>query len=148
MLTLAVQTFRSRWTAFVGTFLALALGVCLLATTGLTLAASVGGTDRAPQWYRNADVVVAGPNTVSVTTGTGDERTTSTTRTAYSAPLPADLPARLAALAGVAEAVPAHQAPIEVAGTAGTARPWSAAALGAYAGLAGGPPTADDQVVL
>ncbi|MBE1486203.1 ABC transporter permease [Plantactinospora soyae] len=148
MLTLAGQTFRSRWTAFVGTFVALALGVCLLATTGLTLAASVAGTDRAPQWYRHADVVVTGTNTVSVSTGTGDERMTSTTGTAYSAPLPADLPARLAALTEVAEAVPATQAPIEVAGAAGIARPWSAAALGAYTGLAGGAPTADDQVVL
>jgi putative ABC transport system permease protein len=148
VLTLAVQTFRSRWIAFVGSFVALALGVCLLATTGLALAASVAGTDRAPQWYRNADVVVAGSNTVSVTTGTGDEVMTSTTGTAYSTALPADLPARLAALAGVAEAVPEHQAPIEVAGDVGIARPWSAAALGAYTGLAGGPPTADDQVVL
>ncbi|GAA3752432.1 ABC transporter permease [Plantactinospora mayteni] len=148
MLTLAGQTFRSRWTAFVGTFVALCLGVCLLATTGLTLAASVTGTDRAPQWYRNADVVVAGPKSVSVTTGTGDERYTSTTGTAYSRPVPAELAARLGTVPGVASAVPDRQVPVGLAGTAGIARPWSGAALGGYAPLVGRPPTVDDEVVL
>ncbi|MGI5146402.1 ABC transporter permease [Plantactinospora sp. CA-294935] len=147
MLTLAGQTFRSRWTAFVGTFVALCLGVCLLATTGLTLAASVTGPDRAAQWYRNADVVLTGPKSVSVSTGTGDERYTSTTGTAYSRPVPAELVARLGAVPGVASAVPDRQVPVDLAGTAGIARPWSAAALGGYGPLVGRPPTVDGEVV-
>ncbi|MEQ4300466.1 ABC transporter permease [Plantactinospora sp. B6F1] len=148
MLTLAGQTFRSRWTAFVGTFVALCLGVCLLATTGLALASSVTGPDRPPRWYGNADVVVAGPKSVSVTTGTGDERYTTTTDTPYSRPVPAELADRLGGVPGVTEAVADRRVPVDLAGTAGVARPWSAAALGGYGPLVGRPPTVDGEVVL
>lgn len=43
MLILSWQMVRARWTAFVGTFIALALGVCLLATSLLSLAAANDG---------------------------------------------------------------------------------------------------------
>ena len=43
MLTLALATVRTRWAAFAGTFAALALGVSVIATMTLVLAAASGG---------------------------------------------------------------------------------------------------------
>ncbi|MEU7867619.1 ABC transporter permease [Dactylosporangium sp. NPDC049140] len=132
MLGIALQTVRARWASFAGLFVALGLGVALLATTGLTLASSVGGARR-PVWYDTADVVVAGQNsiTVVVDAGTEDEYASSTS-TNRSRALPADLPARLPG------AVVDRWLP-------GNAHPWSAAALHGIPADAG--PRADDEVV-
>ncbi|GAB3148286.1 ABC transporter permease [Micromonospora sonneratiae] len=148
MLTLSWQTLRARWSAFVGTFVALCLGVCLLATTGLTLASTIGGGPRTPLWYPAADVVVAGTNSVAVTSGSGEDRVTERRVTLASASLPAELPARLAELPGVTGVVVDRRIPVDVEGTAATAAPWSSAGLRPYTLLAGGAPTANDQVVL
>lgn len=43
MLTVALATVRTRWAAFAGTFAALALGVSVIATMTLVLAAASGG---------------------------------------------------------------------------------------------------------
>src|ERR1700729_3966091 len=43
MLTVALATVRTRWAAFAGTFAALALGVAVMATMTLVLAAASGG---------------------------------------------------------------------------------------------------------
>ena len=53
---LATATVRTQWPAFVGTFLALSLGVALIATTLLVL---VGAQPRVPHRYAAAPVVVA-----------------------------------------------------------------------------------------
>nr|BFE55760.1 ABC transporter permease [Dactylosporangium thailandense] len=132
MLRIALQTVRARWTSFAGVFIALGLGVTLLATTGLTLASSVGG-GRAPAWYDTAEVVVAGQNSITVVVdpGTEDEYTASTT-TNRARSLPADLAARLPG------AIADRWLP-------GNAHPWSAAAL--HGVPAGAGPARDDEVV-
>jgi putative ABC transport system permease protein len=133
MIGIALQTVRARWASFAGVFIALSLGVCLLATTGLTLAESVGRRHQ-PTWYDRADVVVTGPNSVAVVVeaGTEDEYT-STTATRRSRALPADLAARLPG------AIVDRWLP-------GGAHPWSAAALHDLPPGAG--PARDDEVVI
>ncbi|OHV56961.1 hypothetical protein BCD48_00770 [Pseudofrankia sp. BMG5.36] len=136
--------------SLLGTFLALALGVALLAAMTLTLVSTVGGSARTPRWYVAPDVVVAGAGTVSVTTGSGDDRETSSTRTTFTRALPAGLAGRLqAALGGEATVV------VDVAGYAAadgapgdTVHPWSAAALHPYSWVAGGAPRAAGDLVL
>ncbi|MFY1691589.1 FtsX-like permease family protein [Plantactinospora sp. WMMB782] len=59
MLSIAVQTLRMRWAAFVGTFLALTLGAGMIAAMGLEIAATLDLPDRAPQRFATAPVVVA-----------------------------------------------------------------------------------------
>ncbi|GAA3451903.1 ABC transporter permease [Dactylosporangium matsuzakiense] len=133
MFGIALQTARARWTSFAGVFIAVALGVTLLTTTGLTLASSVGG-DRKPVWYDTADVVVAGPNTITVQVepGTEDEHS-DTTATPRSQPLPAGL------AAGLPGAIVDRWLP-------GGAHPWSAAALHGIPADSG--PPSDSQVVV
>ncbi|WP_433206777.1 FtsX-like permease family protein [Dactylosporangium sp. CS-047395] len=133
MLGISLQTVRARWASFAGTFIALALGVALLATTGLTLASSVGG-GRKPVWYDTAAVVVAGQNSIEVVVdpGTEDEYTAGTS-TNRSRPLPADLAQRLPG------AIVDRWLP-------GNAHPWSAAALHGLPADAG--PQRDDEVVV
>lgn len=97
MIGLAWYTARARMTSLAGTFIALALGVTLLAVMALTLASTLGGNGR-PTWFTNPDVVVAGNDTVSITTGTGDGRQTETARTEQARAVPAVLVGRLSAL--------------------------------------------------
>ena len=57
MLTVALATLRTRWAAFVGTFAALALGVSVIATMTLVLAAaSAGSPQHAPRAVRRRAV--------------------------------------------------------------------------------------------
>ncbi|OON72933.1 ABC transporter permease [Streptomyces tsukubensis] len=73
MLTIAVQTLRTRFTLFIGTFIALSLGVALIAGTGQVLDATRKQSGApAPGRYDAADVVVRAPQSYSVTFGTGD----------------------------------------------------------------------------
>ncbi|GIG91765.1 FtsX-like permease family protein [Plantactinospora endophytica] len=59
MLSIALQTLRVRWAAFVGTFLALTLGAAMIAAMGLEIGATLGLPERAPQRFAAAPVVVA-----------------------------------------------------------------------------------------
>ncbi|MCZ9343693.1 hypothetical protein NGM37_38685, partial [Streptomyces sp. TRM76130] len=61
MLTVALRTLRTRWTAFAGGFVALALGVALLTVMGLALASAADVPDRVPERFAAAPVVVRGP---------------------------------------------------------------------------------------
>ncbi|MEU3256076.1 FtsX-like permease family protein [Streptomyces sp. NPDC006997] len=89
MLTTAPHTLRTRWTAFVGSFVALALGVALLTVTGLALAASLDAPARPPERFSASasatatatphaphppatPVVVKAHDTLRVPTPTGD----------------------------------------------------------------------------
>ncbi|WP_327011114.1 ABC transporter permease [Dactylosporangium sp. NBC_01737] len=147
MLSIARQTLRARWASFAGVFVALALGACLLATTGLTIASTVS-EGRPPRWYTGAAVVVTGNQTVSITVDEGDgERYTSSARTRRPQQLPASSADRLAALPGAAVVVD-RSVPVDVDGVARDAHPWSSAGLHPYTFLAGVAPAGDDQVVL
>ncbi|MFB7590323.1 ABC transporter permease [Streptomyces sp. NPDC056169] len=77
MLTVVLSGLRTRWSSFLGGFLALALGVGLLVTMGLGLSATFHAPERSPQRFASSPVVVQGqdrltldvrrgPDTVSV----------------------------------------------------------------------------------
>lgn len=66
MLTLALSGLRGRWTAFAGSFVALALGAGLLAVMGLGLASTFEAPKRAPQRFAASPVVVIGTDTLTV----------------------------------------------------------------------------------
>ncbi|MEX5711776.1 ABC transporter permease [Parafrankia sp. FMc6] len=147
MIRLVWHTVRARKGSLVGTFVALTLGVALLAAMALTLVSSVGGGGGRPTWYVDADVVVAGGGTVSVTTGSVEDRETASLRTATARGLPSGLRDRLAGLD--ASLVLDFAAYATAPGAPGdTVRPWSAAALHAYGWVAGGPPRGARDVVL
>jgi hypothetical protein len=57
MTGLAWQTARARATGLAGSFIALALGVALLAAMALTLASTTGAV-RQPRWFARTGVVV------------------------------------------------------------------------------------------
>jgi len=58
MLSIALQTIRTRWAAFVGTFTALVLGVGLVATVAVAFAAAFDVPELGPQRFSAAPVVV------------------------------------------------------------------------------------------
>ncbi|MGW1783482.1 FtsX-like permease family protein [Streptomyces sp. NPDC002143] len=142
MLSVALRTLRARWAAFVGSFVALALGVALLTVMGQALAASQNAPARAPERFATAPVVVKGQDTLRVPTPTG-ERTAPLTRPR---PVPATTVAALRALGPVTEdrsfPVTAEGAPDDLVG-----HPWSTARFAPYRLNTGRPPEAADEVV-
>ncbi|MER6017643.1 FtsX-like permease family protein [Streptomyces anulatus] len=71
MLMLALSGMRTRWITFVGSFVALALGVGLIAATGLALAATFDAPERGPERFAAAPVVVRAADHLRVDTPTG-----------------------------------------------------------------------------
>ncbi|MFJ3768524.1 FtsX-like permease family protein [Streptomyces sp. NPDC090082] len=66
MLTVVLSGLRDRWASFVGGFVALALGVGLLATMGLGLAATSHAPERSPERFASSPVVVQGRDRLTV----------------------------------------------------------------------------------
>ncbi|MFJ3584818.1 FtsX-like permease family protein [Streptomyces sp. NPDC090127] len=89
MLTVVLSGLRARWTAFVGSFVALALGVGLLATMGLGLSATFDAPERAPQRFAAAPVVVKGRDAVTVDVRRGPRTATVSQR--LDRPQPVDI---------------------------------------------------------
>ena len=145
MIALAWHTARARAASLAGSFLALALGVALLAAMALTLAATVGAHAR-PTWFARAGVVIAGDDTVSIPpgeAGAGPE----TLRTAGARAVPATLVRPLSALG--ARAVTDYAGYAAARGAPGrSVHPWSAAALHGYSWVTGGPPRQPGQLVV
>ncbi|TXS65176.1 ABC transporter permease [Streptomyces sp. me109] len=143
MLSVALRTLRTRWVTFVGSFLALCLGVALIAVMGLALASSLDASDRRPERFAAAPVVVKGQDTLEVPTSRGDRRQ----ELARPRAVPADAVAKLRGLGTVVEdrsfAVRAEGGPADLVG-----HPWSTAAFAPYALDAGRPPEASDEVVV
>jgi putative ABC transport system permease protein len=94
MLTLA--TLRTRWASFAGTFVALSLGVALIATTMLVL---VSAAPRLPDRYAGAAVVVQSPEA-------GDDGDGHPEHRPWAVVEATALAQRLAAVDGVRAAVP------------------------------------------
>ncbi|TBO58661.1 FtsX-like permease family protein [Streptomyces kasugaensis] len=158
MLSLALSTLRTRWTLFAGSFIALALGVALIAGTGQVLDATRGTSKPAgPGRYDAAAVVVRAGQSFTVGFGTGDG--------AYDQRQTATSPHRIEDVRRVADAVRAvpgvRQVVIDrslparvVAGHAGdtAARPvghgWSSARLTPFHLVRGHAPAGDGQMVL
>jgi putative ABC transport system permease protein len=146
MIALAWHTARARSASLAGSFIATALGVALLTVMTLILASTIGAPSH-PRWFTKPDVVVAGDNSVSVTTGSGEDRETSAATTAEAQAVPAALASRLGGLGATMVADYAGYA--SAAGVPGsTIHPWSATTLHDYAWVSGGPPRRAGQLVL
>jgi len=72
VLSTTLRTLRTRWVTFVGSFVALSLGVALIAVMGLALASSLDAPERGPERFAAAPVVVKGQDTLEVPTSIGD----------------------------------------------------------------------------
>ncbi|MFG2483886.1 FtsX-like permease family protein [Streptomyces virginiae] len=142
MLTLALRTARTRWVTFVGSFVALALGVGLVTTMGLGLAATLDAPRRLPERFAQAPVVVKGDDVLRVPVPGGER----TGRLAHPRPVTPELARRLAALGPTTEdrsfPVRAEGGPKHLVG-----HPWSVAAFAPYTLDAGRAPHCDDEVV-
>ncbi|WP_171164267.1 FtsX-like permease family protein [Streptomyces sp. I05A-00742] len=143
MLSTTLHTLRTRWVTFVGSFIALSLGVALIAVMGLALASSLDAPDRGPERFAAAPVVVKGQDTLEVPTSTGDR----TQRLAQPRAVPEAAVAKLRGLGTVVEdrsfAVRAEGGPAGLVG-----HPWSTAAFAPYELNAGRAPEAADEVVV
>ncbi|MET9932218.1 MULTISPECIES: ABC transporter permease [unclassified Streptomyces] len=143
MLTTALSTLRTRWVTFAGSFVALSLGVALIAVMGLALASSLDAPDRGPERFAAARVVVKGRDTLEVSTPIGVRGQ----ELAQPRAVPADVVAKLRDLGTVVEdrsfAVRAEGGPADLVG-----HPWSTAAFAPYALGAGRAPRAADEVVV
>ncbi|MFF1764863.1 FtsX-like permease family protein [Streptomyces sp. NPDC058249] len=143
MLSVALRTLRSRSITFVGSFVALSLGVALIAVMGLALASSLHAPDRKPERFAAAPVVVRGADTLRVSTPIGDR----VQKLAQPRAVPAAVVAKLKKLGTVVEdrsfTVRARSGPGELVG-----HPWSTAAFGPYEIDAGRAPHAADEVVV
>ena len=145
---LVAAMLRERWTALLGTFVALCLGVALFAMSALTLASAV---PRIPQRYAAAAVLIGGPDTSA-----GDG--TFTESKPWSPEAASALTERLARLPGVTSAVAERSFYAQAVlnghpvGDPDAGDPlghgWSSAALAPYPLVSGRPPTADREVVL
>ncbi|MET8730684.1 FtsX-like permease family protein [Streptomyces parvus] len=148
MLMLALRGIRLRWVTFVGSFLALVLGVGLIAATGLALAATFDAPERGPERFAAAPVVVRADGLLRVDTPTG-------TRTApldRPGPVPPGLAAQLASLgrtvedrsfpADIMDPHPGQDADARVG------HPWSVAAAAPYRLVTGRAPAAPGDVVV
>ncbi|MET7351064.1 ABC transporter permease [Streptomyces mirabilis] len=143
MLSVALRTLRARWVVFVGSFVALALGVALIAVMGLSLASSLNAPDGKPERFAAAPVVVKGADILRVPTSIG----VRVHRLAQPRAVPAGAVAQLKKLGTVVEdrsfAVRARGGPGDLVG-----HPWSTAAFAPYEIDAGRAPRAADEVVV
>ncbi|APS20084.1 ABC transporter permease [Streptomyces sp. Tue 6075] len=148
MLMLALRGIRLRWVTFVGSFLALVLGVGLIAATGLALAATFDAPERGPERFAAAPVVVRADGALRVDTPTG-------TRTApldRPGPVPPGLAAQLASLGRTVED---RSFPADIMDPqpgqdddARVGHPWSVAAAAPYRLATGRAPAAPGDVVV
>lgn len=73
MLTVVLSGLRARWASFLGGFVALALGVGLLAVMGLGLSATIHAPERSPQRFASSPVVVQGQDRLTLDVRRGPE---------------------------------------------------------------------------
>ncbi len=143
MLSVALGTLRTRWVTCVGSFVALSLGVALIAVMGLALASSLDAPDREPERFAAAPVVVKGADTLRVPTSVG----VRVRKLAHPRAVPAGTVAKLRKLGTVVAdrsfTVRARGGPKDLVG-----HPWSTAACTPYRIDAGRPPRAADEVVV
>ncbi|MGW0373287.1 ABC transporter permease, partial [Streptomyces coeruleorubidus] len=148
MLSLALRGMRTRWVTFVGSFVALALGVGLIATTGLALAATFDAPERGTERFAEARVVVQGTDEVKADTPIGVRTSTLTNPRA----VPEKLAAELATVGPVAEdrtfpvSVPDADRRIG-ADTTLVGHSWAIAAATPYRLTSGRAPTSPGEVV-
>ncbi|MEU1510071.1 FtsX-like permease family protein [Kitasatospora sp. NPDC005748] len=144
MLSLALATIKLRWASFVGSFVALACGVALMATSILVMAATSDIPDQERQRFSQAPVLVSAFHTLDFRRDDGD---VSPTPVAKQQGLPAELIAAVAATGRTVEDRTFYaqlaDGPHDQVG-----RAWSSAELGGYRLTAGSAPTTDEQIVI
>ncbi|MEU7133110.1 ABC transporter permease [Streptomyces sp. NPDC046261] len=148
MLSLALRGMRTRWVTFVGSFVALALGVALIAATGLALAATFEAPERGPERFAAAPVVVQASDTLRVLTPIG----VRTQRLADPKAVPENLTARLRGLGRTVEdrsfSLTVAGARLDGGGTTTVGHPWSIAAATPYRLTDGRAPAGASEVVV
>ncbi|MFD5893289.1 ABC transporter permease [Streptomyces sp. NPDC060366] len=157
MLRLTLQGMRARWVTFTGSFVALALGVGLIAATGLALAATFEAPHRGPERFAAAPVVVRASDTLRVSTPIGERRQ----RLADPRAVPDSLAAELARLgrtvedrtfpvsfAGASSGGRADGADGSPEGDGAVGHPWSVAAAAPYRLTHGRAPAAPGEIVV
>ncbi|MEU1350737.1 ABC transporter permease [Streptomyces sp. NPDC005795] len=147
MLSLALRGLRTRWVTFVGSFLALALGVGIVATTGMALAATFDAPRHGPERFAAAPVVVRGEDRLRVRTPSGVRTQELTSPRA----VPAELVTALAKLGRTVEdrtfPVTVGDARFKEDGTT-VGHPWPIAAAAPYRLATGRAPAAAGEVVV
>ncbi|MDH6130880.1 putative ABC transport system permease protein [Kitasatospora sp. MAA4] len=143
MLRIARSTLRVRWASLAGSFLALALGVALLATTLLVITATGHLTDR-PQRYSAAPAVLLPDTEVSAIDSSGAEQRLP------AADQPGLTPALVATVARTGRTVTDRTFAARLPGGPRdqVGHAWSAAQYGGYRLTAGRAPAADGEVVV
>ncbi|MFJ2090896.1 FtsX-like permease family protein [Streptomyces sp. NPDC087901] len=148
MLSLALRGMRTRWVTFVGSFLALALGVGIVATTGMALAATFDAPRHGPERFAAAPVVVRGEDRLRVRTPIG----VRTQELASPRSVPAELATALAELGRTVEdrtfPVSVGDARLDGDGEGTVGHPWPVAAATPYRLAAGRAPAAAGEVVV
>lgn len=148
MLSIALRSMRNRWVTFVGSFLALALGVGIVATTGLALAATFDAPRHGPERFAAAPVVVRGEDRLRVPTPIG----VRTQELTSPRPVPAELVTALAELGRTVEdrtfSVTVGGARLDGDGAGTVGHPWPVAAATPYRLATGRAPAADGEVVV
>uniref|UniRef100_A0AAU2VUG9 ABC transporter permease n=1 Tax=Streptomyces sp. NBC_00008 TaxID=2903610 RepID=A0AAU2VUG9_9ACTN len=148
MLSLVLRGIRTRWVTFAGSFVALALGVGIVAATGLALAATFDAPHQGPERFAAAPVLVRGEDRLRVDTPIG-VRTRPLTDPR---PVPAELAAELAGL-GRTELDRTFPVTLGTARPAGdgekaVGHPWPVAAAAPYRLVSGRAPAASGEVVV
>ncbi|WLQ49254.1 ABC transporter permease [Streptomyces poriferorum] len=148
MLNVVLRSMRTRWVTFVGSFLALALGVGIVAATGLALAATFDAPRHGPERFAAAPVVVRGEDRLRVRTPIG----VRTQELTSPRPVPAELVTALAELGRTVEdrtfSVAVGSARLDGDGEGTVGHPWPVAAATPYRLATGRAPAADGEVVV
>ncbi|MFI1991667.1 FtsX-like permease family protein [Actinoplanes sp. NPDC020271] len=133
-----LSSLRARWATLAGAFVALGLGVALIATTGLGLAATLDAPAQPPERFAGAPVLVRGADELRVPARDGER----VQPLAHPRAVPAGLVAELAKAGPVTAD---RSFPVDD-GLVG--HPWSVAAFGGYRLLAGHEPHGPAEVVV
>ncbi|MET9384002.1 FtsX-like permease family protein [Streptomyces sp. NPDC002928] len=144
MVRLALATVRARAVSFAGAFVALALGVGVIATMILALWAVGTSVKSGPQRYADAPAVVTEPVIYKLNDDDGDPREFPIVR-------PGDLPAdTVTALAKTGRTIEdrSFSARVEDGPGGQVGHPWSTAALTPYKLAEGRAPQAGDEIVV
>ncbi|PPK71266.1 ABC transporter permease [Actinokineospora auranticolor] len=143
---LSVRTLRHRWVSLVGTFVALGLGVAILAMSGLVMSSARA---KVPERYSGAAVLVASPEV-------SQEDNAFTPSRPWSTEVGGDLVDRVSSVPGVARAVEDRSfyaqavidgRPVGGASAEALGHNWNSSTLASYR-VEGAAPARDDEVVL